>query len=955
MATNYLVKFVARIFFFFSQTFQMNQFFYPSLSKLIAILFISGNLILQAQGSDKPTSLAEKKSAEYQLLRSEALRLADSLGIPVRLEPDEFTIIELQYFLNGYPMYYATDNIIAAQTLSTHRVWPGGAAGLSLTGSSETLGIWDGGRTRIEHQEFQGRAMQQDGASSNSSHATHVGGTMIAAGVSSDAKGMSYQALLDAYDWNNDVSEMAQAAANGLRVSNHSYGYITGWRYNYLGDSKWTWFGDTTVSTIQDYGYGFYDQSAQNWDEVAFNAPYYLIVKSAGNNRGSGPSSQPVDHWVWTGGTWTLSTAIRELGGGEFGYDCIPYNGVAKNILTVGAVNDIPGGYNIPGDVQMSSFSSWGPTDDGRIKPDIVGNGVGLYSSTAGSNTSYSSYSGTSMSSPNISGSIGLLLNHYRNIHGNDSIKAATMKALIIHTADEAGPDPGPDYIYGWGLMNTMKAALLMTNDSIEGLDFHIRELSISQDQTIEVEVEASGLQALKASIVWTDTPGTPVPPALNPPDLMLVNDLDLRISDASNSIYLPFILDPANPAAAATTADNFRDNVEVVLIEQPNAGQRYTINISHKGILTDGNQDFSLIVSGNVPITYSCPPPSGLDVTNITYNTALLSWMPGGSENEWTLEWGEAGFEPGNGNLLEGLQQPLWGLSTLVPGTAYEFIVKAICSQEDISIWAGPESFSTLCDSIPASITIMADTNNFCGAILVTYSATIQNGGDEPAYQWLVNGEDAGENASLLSYYPQHNDVVACLLTSSHNCVSNNPAMSNEIVMTVYQIPIVSWQSFSYDTVCINWPLLELNGGDPPGGIYSGPGVENGWFDPAAAGSGTHTLYYIYTSDEGCVADDSLQIFVDYCTQINQMNNRAAAIAVFPNPASKQLFVENTTPTAISEIKILDVYGRVVLQKTGPFTNKTTAADISLLKPGLYVIEITTFTDRFFQKIFIR
>ena len=67
---------------------------------------------------------------------------------------------------------------------------------------------------------------------------------MIASGYINTAKGMAYQAQLDAYNWSNDESEMATAAYNGLRISNHSYGTFLGWYWNYFDDDKWAWFGD---------------------------------------------------------------------------------------------------------------------------------------------------------------------------------------------------------------------------------------------------------------------------------------------------------------------------------------------------------------------------------------------------------------------------------------------------------------------------------------------------------------------------------------------------------------------------------------------------------------------------------------------------------------------------------------------------------------------------------------
>ncbi len=122
-----------------------------------------------------------------------------------------------------------------------------------------------------------------------------------------------------------------------------------------------------------------------------------------------------------------------------------------KNILTVGAVNPIAAGYSSAADVLMSSFSSWGPTDDGRIKPDVVADGVGLTSSIASSNNAYATYSGTSMATPNVTGSLLLLQEYYVQLHPGIFMRSATLKGLTIHTADEAGPNPGPDYQFGWG------------------------------------------------------------------------------------------------------------------------------------------------------------------------------------------------------------------------------------------------------------------------------------------------------------------------------------------------------------------------------------------------------------------------------------------------------------------------------------------------------------------------
>jgi hypothetical protein len=102
--------------------------------------------------------------------------------------------------------------------------------------------------------------------------------------------------------------------------------------------------------------------------------------------------------------------------------------------------------------------------------------------------------------------------------------------------------------------------------------------------------------------MVWTDPPGTPVAPALDPTDPMLVHDLDLRLQHINTSaIYYPYLLDPANPGDAATTGDNIVDNVEQVHIETPPEGA-YRVLVSTKGTFI-AEQAYSIIATGRMTI----------------------------------------------------------------------------------------------------------------------------------------------------------------------------------------------------------------------------------------------------------------------------------------------------------------------------------------------------------------
>jgi len=620
--------------------------------------------------------LAAQLKDKYLQEYTAAVEAAKLNGWPIRdTLPDgrQFEIRKLNP--NGLPIYYVTDNRVAAASIGTDKVWPGGSLGLVLAGTGMTVGEWDGGAVLTSHGEFTGRATQTDGSTDLSNHATHVAGTMMAAGNSANAKGMAYQASLSAHDWDFDTNEMATAASQGLLLSNHSYGYICGWTVS----SRYEWWGDPSINSQVDYKFGYYDDEAQAWDQICVNAPFYLPVKSAGNDRGDeGPGSG--SHYVRnSNGSWVTSTATRNDDGP---YDCIAGAGTAKNILTVGAVNDVAGGYNGSSSVSMSSFSGWGPTDDGRIKPDVVANGVGLYSTS--SNGGYTSMSGTSMASPSACGSLILLQQHYRALNGNQPMRAATLKALAIHTADECGPATGPDYQFGWGLLNIGRAAQVISGN---GNSHIIRELTLNNSQTYTTTVSSNGSTPLTATICWTDPAGNPASNRNNPTTPMLVNDLDIRISGPGGT-FQPYILNPANPSAAATTGDNTRDNVEKIYIAAPQSGT-YTITVTHKGSLSGSSQRFALVVSGVSSAPNTC---SGL--TTLTSTSGTVTDGSGGS--------------PYNANLdCTWLIQPTGATSVTLTFT--DFSTES--GNDLVRVYDGPNASSTLIGiysgtNLPAAIT---------------------------------------------------------------------------------------------------------------------------------------------------------------------------------------------------------------------------------------------------------
>ncbi|MCG8306205.1 MAG: S8 family serine peptidase [Cytophagales bacterium] len=514
------------------------------------------------------------------------------------------TVSLIRIMPSGIPEYYMTFNQLAAENVGTSKLRPGAELSLNLTGKNMVIGIWDSGSTNVEHQEFGDRVEIKDNIPFDD-HGTHVAGTIGAAGVNPQARGMAFESNMFAYEFNNDNSEMADEAADGLIISNHSYGLRTGWDVA-TGGTGWQWFGDPSVSNVEDYRFGYYDASnSRVWDDIAFNAPYYLIVKSAGNDRTDiGDGTRPPDG----------------------PYDCLEPKSVAKNILTIGAVEHINGDYTGPDDVIMSEFSSWGPTDDGRIKPDISAIGVDVFSALSGGIDEYGTQSGTSMSAPNTTGSLALLQEYYAKLYSGNYMRSASLKGLVVHTANEAGKNPGPDYEFGWGLLAVDKAANIITRN--DGDDFILDELNLAENDSVVFKVNSDGTEPLIATICWTDVPGVPAPISLNPTNLMLINDLDMRIYDESNTAYLPWVLDPENPDKGASFGDNFRDNVEKIEIANPAPGA-YTIVIKHKDELRNGNQKFSLIVTTS---------SQELDLTEFYWIGGSGGWNDG---NNWSFSSG--------------------------------------------------------------------------------------------------------------------------------------------------------------------------------------------------------------------------------------------------------------------------------------------------------------------------
>lgn len=529
------------------------------------------------------------------------------------LNPDGSSVL-LRRFDHQHPVWFHTHNLDAAITSSTNVLWDN--SGEDLSGEGITTGLWDGGGVLTEHIEFvqtgESRIIQRDQPDVCYDHSTHLAGTMVAGGVDEACHGMAHLATVVAYDYNYDLAEMASEAADGLLASNHSYGTICGWKFN-SSDESWYWYGDLNISVEEDLNFGRYTKESYDLDQLAYLAPWYVIVKSAGNDRNDAPAPN-TPHFDFSD-HWYMATDYHPPDGSPEGFECLGAMSVAKNIITVGSIRELLKPYSGPEDVEMSDFSSWGPTDDGRIKPDLVANGTSVFSSIAKDVDQYYSYNGTSMAAASVTGIVTLMNQMQQKCQPGVALAASSVKCLLIHSSREAGQYPGPDYSFGWGLVNGAGAIALLRNNFSSGGEVLLEEeLEEGADYNHPIHI-SEGCQEFKVTLCWTDPAGEIAGYLLDDSTPVLVNDLDIEIQRIEDgTVFLPWVLNPDAPSAPPETGVNHLDNVEQILLEYPEPGD-YVIRISTSRPLKNGKQAFSIVLSGQ-DLYSGLYPPSNLEST---------------------------------------------------------------------------------------------------------------------------------------------------------------------------------------------------------------------------------------------------------------------------------------------------------------------------------------------------
>ncbi|MBI5332023.1 MAG: S8 family serine peptidase [Candidatus Aenigmarchaeota archaeon] len=457
------------------------------------------------------------------------------------------------------------------------------AAPYNLYGSGITAMVYDTGIVDWTHDDFNNRIIGIDIANIDN-HATHVAGTLGSNGTLSNG---TYKGVAP------NISIVSSTTLVFFDIENDYYNAIRDYNISLGSNSIYS----VPMSCGQ---LGDYNSIPKSVDRIVYGnlGKRITAVWSAGNERGDNCGS---------------------------GYGLIVVPASAKNSITVGSSKS--GMLDIINPNIVSGFSSWGPVDDGRIKPDIVAPGDMLYSTLTGD--SYGFMAGTSVATPVVAGAAALVYQEFKERYNRREPLPSTIKAVLLHTAIDLRNESywindtsewvrtteGPDYISGYGRLNITAAIDLIKTDEKDG-NTMIIESSVGNSETDEYNFQVNGLNEIKFTLVWDDYPGEPYTIR------ELVNDIDLVILSPNGQRYYPWTLRQYAPSSAATQdrEDNI-NNVEQVVVNNPESGL-WTIRVYGTNV-NQGSQNYSLIGVSNISTMLANDLDTG----------AVWNWESGGNK----------------------------------------------------------------------------------------------------------------------------------------------------------------------------------------------------------------------------------------------------------------------------------------------------------------------------------
>lgn len=390
--------------------------------------------------------------------------------------------------------------------------------GRGLKGEGIRIGIWDG--NVVWHPDFGNRIHVQENESADAGaarHGTHVAGSVLGAGVL-DPLGRGMAPRAEAYTWNFNINSNGLSMQEEMDISQYKYG-ITLTQNSY---------GRYIAQICSLYKELINQQSDYELDILTNEIPTLTHVFSAGNDQGACFTATE-DAW----GVINYGLSSRR----------------AKNIINVGAVDE---------QGRMTSFSSWGPQDDGRVFPTICAKGQAVYSVQALGG--YTRENGTSMACPTVTGHLALLQERYKQIHNGEEIRNDLLRAIVANTADDAGRQH-VDFQFGYGIMNAEHAVV-----AIEKKWWYTDKISNGETaKPVKINVPV-GTKSLRVMMAWNDPPAQKL---YKYGESIMLNDLDLEVK-VGNKIFLPWVLntEKGKVEEVATRKPDRLNNMEQVTLD---------------------------------------------------------------------------------------------------------------------------------------------------------------------------------------------------------------------------------------------------------------------------------------------------------------------------------------------------------------------------------------------------
>lgn len=394
---------------------------------------------------------------------------------------------------------------------------------------------------KVFYKSYYGSAQWTD----SMGHGTHVAGTVLGTGQGQAGKyaGLAPEAGLIALQ--GISSNIAPEAANAASLKDAQ---------DNGGDICTNSWGDP----LQHGTYGSYaiayDKAVRDCDPQEAGNQSMIVIFAAGNEG---------------------TTGIREPA-------------TAKNVITVGACGNI---VNLAPD-QIALFSSDGPTNDGRRKPDVMAPGAQVTSCQAGTTNGYIAEDGTSMAAPGVAGATAVIVQYYMDNNGAKP-SPAMVKALLANGAEPMSASyEYPGMGQGWGRVNVQKS--LLSNKTYQILSEDQKVTLRTGEQMLYNATVLTAAYPLKVTLAWTDPPGT------SGANKELVNDLNLELISPSGATYYGnYFL--GGQSRAGGSADTL-NNLEGFYLKTPELGT-WVIKVTGKNV-PQGPQDYAIAFSGDIDVS---------------------------------------------------------------------------------------------------------------------------------------------------------------------------------------------------------------------------------------------------------------------------------------------------------------------------------------------------------------